>query len=159
MRITKLMGFAVVLVAMAVAVNALAFKTAVVTNGMSITVATTSASSLAFSAATAQDPGVSSSITAGKLTITVNDAMQPDSVYSYEDVVKITNSSAATVSLAYTVTGLTGATAVLKNPSNADIGGTTLGPAASVEVKMVVTVPAGTALGAQTGTIVVTATR
>ncbi len=166
MRLTKLMGFAVVLVAMAVAVNALAFRTAVVTNGMSMTVDTTSASGLAFAAATVPDPGVSSVITDGKLIITVNDKMQPDSIYTYEDVVKITNNSGATVTLSYSTAGLTGGTTLaLKTPANADISGTTLASATSLEVKMVVTVPStfvtngGTLAAAQSGSIIITATR
>lgn len=101
MRITRLMGLATVLVALAAAVNALAFKTATVTNPTTFTVDTTSAAALAFAAATSPGTGFTASIpTTGanqrQLEIVINDKMQPNSVYRFTNVFKVTNTATGT---------------------------------------------------------------
>lgn len=95
MRGMRFLGIAVVLAALAGAVNALAFKYASVDNGLALTVATTSSSALAFDAPTALDPGISVSTAGGtslkQLAVTINDHIQPGSTYKWVSAFKITN--------------------------------------------------------------------
>lgn len=167
MRVTKFMGLAVVLVAMAVMVNTLAFKTAQVTNGLSLTVDTTGNAELAVSASASQDPGISTAVSNGKFTITIADVMQPDSVYTYTESFVVTNSSASSITLTCSASGFTGGvTADLLDTSNASLcGGTALAAAGSQTVRIRVTVPAafvsngGTLNAVQNASIVLTGTR
>lgn len=101
MRITRLMGLAIVWVALAAAVNALAFKTATVTNPTTFTVGSTAGAALAFDAATSPGTGFTTSIPATganqrQLQIVLNDTLQPNSVYRFTRVFKVTNLATGT---------------------------------------------------------------
>lgn len=91
-RYRKVMGLAIVLVALAVAINALAFKTATVTNHASFTVNATKAAALAIQDTTGSERGTGFGTTGvdnGYLTLTINDQMQPNSKYLFKGVFKI----------------------------------------------------------------------
>lgn len=97
MRVTKLMGLAVLLVALAVTMNALAFKTVVVTNPATLTVTGTGTAALAISAATTPGVGFAASEGGGgnqrQWYINFQSAMQPNSVYTYSGVMKVSAST------------------------------------------------------------------
>lgn len=150
MRLSKLMGLAIVLVALAVSVNALAFKTAQVTNNMSLVFQDSTAAGLAFAAAATPDPGVSTALdgTTGITKFTLSQKMQPGSVYTFDPAFKITNNNASgTVTLAYSAITLTGGVTItlLKSGTTTDISdpSVTIAAAGSQDVAIKVTVPAG----------------
>lgn len=108
MRLTRLMGLAVVLVAMATAMNALAFKTATVNNPTSMTVVATNSAIFAFAPIVSTATGFSTSVSAnGQLTIGFVDDMQPNSEYLYEKVFKVSsNVSRSSVAKDIAITGI-----------------------------------------------------
>lgn len=96
----KVLGLAIVLVALAVAINALAFKSASVTNSASFTVSATNAAALAIEAGGTPGTGFSTAgITDGSLTLTINDKMQPNSTYKFSEVFKVTHKATSTNSI------------------------------------------------------------
>lgn len=167
MRVTKFMGLAVVLVAMAVMVNTLAYKTAVVTNGMTITVDTTGSAKLAVAAAAAPDPGLGTSVTNGKLTLTINDKMQPDSVYTFQDAFQVTNSDAANaITLTCSTSGFSGVgvTVTILDSTDASIcgPGKVIAASGTQQFRLQVSVDStfsGTLNSAINGSFVLTGTR
>lgn len=95
MRMTKVLGLAVLLVAMAVAVNALAFKSADVTSSMKFKVVSTELAGLALLQGAGD--GADSTIGAdGIMTIGLSTSPQPNSTYVYTDVFRVKNNAAAT---------------------------------------------------------------
>lgn len=164
MNVKKLMGLAVVLVALAVAVNALAFKTANVTNTSSITVDTTSSAALKITAGTGS--GFSSNIGAnGYLDIVFSQKMQPNSDYLFGPVFTVTNTNTALVNLSYTVSGNANGLQVelYKDAAGGALPATLAANTGNTDVYIKVTVPAGyvagggTLGGAQTPSIKITA--
>lgn len=92
MRITKLMGMAVILVALAATISALAYNTATVSNGFSMTVAYTGAA-LDVQPATGVDSGIQAMASKGYVNITMNDKIGQNSTYVYDPVIKIKNNT------------------------------------------------------------------
>lgn len=93
MRITKLLGLSVVLVALAVVINALAFKSATVTNPTSFTVSSTTSAALSFSdtlvGGATRSNGVTVDIVDRQLSIDFTDNFQPNSRYRYLNVFNV----------------------------------------------------------------------
>ncbi|HYG60539.1 MAG TPA: hypothetical protein VD902_20905 [Symbiobacteriaceae bacterium] len=110
MRFSKVLGLAVVLVALAVTLNALAFKTAEVTSSASFTVVTSGSAALAVTAADSDaDPGIDTDETPGVFSLTINDQVQPNSKYLFKNVMKVANGTGRTStiqSLDYDIDGL-----------------------------------------------------
>lgn len=157
MRITKLMGLAVTMVALAVTINALAFQTASVTNAMSITVSSTTSAGLAFDAPAGSPDGATVSTASNELSVTFTENVQPNSTYTFDPVFKITNNSSSAKTLGYSSSGFTGLTVVLyQTGTTNDLSGYSLGAGLSVEVKVSVQTNTGTTTGAKSGSIVVT---
>lgn len=109
MRITKLLGLAVVLVAMAVAINALAFKTADVTNNMALKIVGTETAALAMLPGTGD--GAGSVVGAdGILKIALAKFPQPGSTYVFDDVFRVKNNAAASRTITLPASVLLGTT-------------------------------------------------
>lgn len=166
MRISKLMGLAVTIVALAVSMNALAYKTAVVTNGLTITVDTSANAELAVAAAVSPDPGVSTAVSSGKFMLTIADVMQPDSVYTFQDAFQVTNNDAANaITLTCSSSGFDAAVTVdILDSTNASIcgGGKVIAASGTEQFRVRVTVGAayaGALGGTVNGSMVLTGTR
>jgi hypothetical protein len=165
MRISKLMGLAVFVVALAVTINALAYKTAVVTSGLSITVDTSANAELAIAAPTSADPGITTSVTNGKFSLVVDDIMQPDSVYTYHDALKVTNNASHTITLTCATTGFDAAISIALRDAADDsiLCGTAFATTVSKEVRLEITVAdtftAGSLGTLAAGSLVLTGTR
>jgi hypothetical protein len=161
MNSKKWIGLAVLVVALIMAINAFAYRTASVTNGFSITVDSTNNAALAIDAPTTPDPGITATISGGKMNLTVNEKVQPDSVYSFEDVLKITNKTGYPVTLAHSFTGgASGLTVTLTRHDGSPLG--VLPAGQSIECKLTVATTAGYggSLGAITsGSLVIDGTR
>lgn len=164
MRLSKVMGLAVVLVALAVAINALAFKTASVTNSASFTISASKDAALGIDAGTTPGTGFTlSGQNTGAATLTIDDNMQPNSVYTFGQVFKLVNhaNSGSITLTGYTAT-VTGGGATIKlykAGTSDEIGaGTaiTLGVGGSMDVDMEVTVTG--AAGAKSASIVINGT-
>lgn len=153
----KVMGLAIVLVALAVAINALAFKTATVQNAATFTVSATNAAALAIEADATPGTGFTTAgIGTGYLTLTIDDNMQPNSVYTFDDVFKITNKASNTTTsitgINYSLSGLDAAIATVKLLDSADgtqVSNETLASGASITVDLEITVLSTAALGAE----------
>lgn len=156
--------------ALAILVSASAYKTAIVTNPTTFTVDTTGNASLAMAAGTSPDAGVTVTVSGRRLTITINDTMQPGSVYTFSDVFRITNTGPvgggpyASVSLSYAATdgwpaGVT--LALLQTGTSNDLGTVILNNTTmtSVEADIRITVDAGYAGSGGTFGISVTGSR
>lgn len=100
MKLTKLMGLAVVVVALAAAMNALAFKQATIKNDFALSVKSTGVATIALNTVASPSPGVSSSISTGILSVTFTDILQPNGVYTYDNVFSILNNASYPVDLA-----------------------------------------------------------
>lgn len=135
-RYRKVMGLAIVLVALAVAINALAFKTASVTNQAHLTISASKSAALSIDAAAS--PGTGFQILGhdtNSMELTIQDQMQPNSTYLFSNVFRIIdNAQSGTVTLAAPViNGLAGATVTLYKAGTATLaggtvsGGTTIG--------------------------------
>ena len=155
MRLSKVMGLAVIIVALAAVMNAMAYKTATVTNPTSFTVTSTTGAALAFSKADNEGTGFQTSVPdAGsnqrQLQIIITDNMQPGSVYKFTNVFSVTNAiSGAVVDLTYSPDALGQGITVQLLANGVDLKSTTLGGTSptSVAVDMIVTVS-----GSYTGT-------
>lgn len=161
MRFTKLMGAAVVVVGLAVALNALAFKTASVTNAASFTVSATQSAALAIEAAAPAGTGFTTNgLATGYLTLSIDDQMQPNSIYKFANVFQITNKAANTTT---SITGINYTAAVdpnvvvklYKAGTPQELTNETLAAAASVAVDMEIEVKAGAALATKNFNIVI----
>jgi hypothetical protein len=171
MRISKLMGLAVSVVALAVTINALAYQTAVVTNGMTITVDNSSAAQLAIDAPTDLDPGITTAEVAGKFSFTVADVMQPDSVYTFHNAFKVTNNAGHSINLSCSPTGLDSAISIVLRdaapPNNSvpcdNVGVIAIAAAGTKEFRLQVTVASSFTPGSLGdvvgGSLVLTGTR
>jgi hypothetical protein len=157
----KWIGLAVILVALIMAINAFAYRTASVTNDFSITVDSTNNAALAIDAPTTPDPGITATISAGKMNLTINEKVQPHSDYLFEDVLKIKNNTGYPVNLSYSFTGgASGLTVTLRRADGSALG--TLPAGQSIECELLVSTSAtyGGTLGAVTsGSLVIDATR
>lgn len=91
----RLLTVALVVGALVILVSALAYQTASVTNPTSFVVDTTGNAALAMAPGTTPDTGVTVSVAGRRLSITINDKLQPGSVYKFSDVFKITNTGPA----------------------------------------------------------------
>jgi hypothetical protein len=94
MRARKLIGLAVLLVALAMVVNALAYSKATVKNTTSFNIDTTGSATLAIDkspAVTTPTPGLSVDDADGYLKISISDTIQPNATYMYGPVFKIVN--------------------------------------------------------------------
>lgn len=90
----RLLGLAVVLVALAVIVNALAISSADVTNKVTVSVVGSKDALLAFDTTGADDQDLAVSGTSGgQMTITIDDGIQRNSNYTFSPAFKITNNS------------------------------------------------------------------
>lgn len=90
----RLLGLAVVLVALAVIVNALAISSASVTNAVTVSVVGSNTALLAFDTTGADDDDLAiSGASAGQMTITIDDGIQKNSSYTFSPAFKITNNS------------------------------------------------------------------
>jgi hypothetical protein len=83
---------AVVLVALAATISALAYNTATVTNGFSMTVAYTGAA-LDVQPASGVDSGVQAMSARGYVNITMNDKIGQNASYVYDPIIKIKNNT------------------------------------------------------------------
>lgn len=161
---TRLFGVAVVLTALAAAMNAMAYRTAQVTNQANFALVNTTAAELAFGAPTTPDPGLTIDTTGGTLLITVNEDIQKKSVYTWNQTFKITNNATYPVTLSYAVVGASwpsGVTLKLYEAgTTTEISTNPLAAAASRDVDMELTVDNTAALAAAaTYDFTVTATR
>lgn len=164
MRLTKLMAIAVVVAGLGVALNALAFKTASVTNAASFTVESTDSAALAIEAAAVPgvDTGFSTSgLSTGSMTLTINDKMQPNSTYTFSNVFMITNKASNTTT-AITGVGYSDTASASVADVTLYVAGTsteltneTLASGASVAVDMEITVEDNAALGAESFDIII----
>jgi|GEM_PF-2890488 len=109
-RYRKVMGLAIVLVALAVAINALAFRTATITNTAKITVVKTNGAAVALDVPVDIGTGVSANVDANYLTIDITDAMQPNSVYEFAKVLSLTNNTGRIVNITSLVMTFDGGT-------------------------------------------------
>ncbi|HWI63373.1 MAG TPA: hypothetical protein VNT75_16170 [Symbiobacteriaceae bacterium] len=156
----RILGFGVVLVALAFIVNALALSSAQVTNKLTIPVTTTDNALIAFKAPTSLDSDITLTATgANQMAITVQDGVQPNSTYIFDQVFRITNNSADNVVLGVTFPSTTGLTITLANSvGGATIAGMVLNAGSSIDVKMTV-VADGTATSLTNGDLVISATK
>lgn len=165
MKFSKVMGVALVLVALAVAVNALAFSTAAVTNEASFTISATKDAALAINTTTAPGKGFTMSVASGSGSLAINDTMQPNSVYTFSKVFSITHNAADTapITLGSLTTDLPAAAGTIKlyeaGTKNEITNKLLATKGASVDVDLEVSVLDGAALGTQTFSIVVNATQ
>lgn len=157
---TRLLGLAVVMVALAVIVNALALSSASVTNKLSIPVTTTDTALIAFEAPTTPDADITlTAVGANQMTVSVDTGIQPNSTYVFDQVFAVTNNSGNAVTLGVTYPATTGLTITLANAAGgADLNGLSLGIGASVNVKMTVVAAAGAA-SLVNGDLIISATR
>lgn len=155
----RLLGIAVLLVALAVIVNAMALSSAQVTSAMSIPIVNTSAALIALSAAASQDLDLNVSIVDGQLLLAVEDGVQPYSIYTFDSAFKITNNSDDNVLVTISTSGTpAGVTLTFADGLNDPITSYLLNTATSVNVKL--TVDTGAATLATAGiSVVVTAAR
>lgn len=160
---SKLVGGVVVLVALGSMLTATAFKTAAVTNNMSITVATTGSAALAMAAPITPDNGVATTVVSGQLLITVNDQMQPGSTYCFSPAFNVKNTGASAPTFTFvapTITGMPG-TATLTlfksggSPCSTSLTGQTLASNGSTDVDMQIVIPSLTTLATSSPTIVI----
>lgn len=170
MKVNRLVGLAVVLIAFAALTNTTAFKTASVTNNTSIQVVTTQSAGLALSAASSQDSGIVPSFTGGQMTLTFADKLQPGSTYCFSPAFTITNTQNAgqTVGIltldAPVITGMPGtATMTLYRSGGSSCATTflnsTIAAAGSADIDLQIVVPAGTSLATSTPAIQINAHR
>lgn len=100
MRMSKVIGGVIVLLAFGSVVSTNAFKTASVTNNLPITVAITASAALGMGAPASTDNGITlSPAGANQMTITVNEPMQPGSTYCFSSAFNIKNATSYTVTL------------------------------------------------------------
>ncbi|MBI3968297.1 MAG: hypothetical protein HY329_21885 [Chloroflexi bacterium] len=169
---TKFMGIAVLFVALAVTANAFAYRSAVVTNALTLTVDSTTAAALAFDSAGVgtQDSGITvdTALSLGKMTLQVDTTthkLQPDSVYTFQPAFKITNKTADDITLSATTTSSdpTVTVTLLASDCSGAFNGLVLQESTNVADNyspcLRIAVAAGTTLVAKTGTIVVTGSR
>lgn len=109
---TRLLGLAVVLVAMGILVNALAVtKADVKTNALSFDIVNTSSALIGLKSGDNQDKDVSfvaTGGTSGKLaSITIATGLQPGSSYVFQDAFQIVNNSANTNGVTVSLTDVT----------------------------------------------------
>lgn len=163
-RYRKVMGLAIVLVALAVAINALAFKTASVTNSATLTVAATQGSALGIDVGTAPGSGFGTDFASNYLKLTIADKMQPNSTYTFNDVFKIKHGASEAS------TAITGIDYLTNLPASVGtirlmVGATELGDtganslansSATMDVDLEITIKDTAALGAQTFSITIT---
>lgn len=160
---SKLVGGVVVLIALGSMLTATAFKTAAVTNNMSITVASTGSAALAMAAPATWDSGLNPTVVSGQLLVTINDAMQPGSTYCFSPAFKVTNTGASAPTFTFTaptITGMPGtATMTLYksggSPCSTALTGQTLGSDGSTDVDIQIVIPALTALATSSPTVVI----
>jgi hypothetical protein len=101
----RLLGLAVVLVAIAAIVNALALSEATIKNGFSISVENTTNAMIALAPAAGNDKDVDVETAAnGYLELSFADGFQRNSTYKFSPAFKITNNSKETVDMAVTFT-------------------------------------------------------
>jgi len=161
MRFSKLMGLAIVLVALAVAINALAFKSAEVTNAATFTVSATDSAALAIKAATTPGTGfTASNLGTGFLTLAITDNMQPNSKYKFSGVFKISNTTASNITgVGYTTTfpAAVGTITLLDASDSTPLSNETLAtPGGAIDVDMEITLLSTATTGAKTFNIVIT---
>jgi hypothetical protein len=164
-RMNKLIGVIVVLMALGSIINATAFKTAAVTNNMAITVDTTANAALAMAAATAQDSGITVTAPTGQLLLTLTDKMQPGSTYCFSGAFKVTNTGVGAPTFTFTApttTGLPGSVTLSLfqggAPCSTTLTGQTLIANASSNVEMQIVVPTGTPLASSSPTLTINGT-
>jgi hypothetical protein len=162
MRLTKFMGLAVVLVALAVTLNALAFSTAKVTNSATFTVAATGSAALAISST--PGTGLSADVTSNYLKLTVNDKMQPNSTYLFSNAITTTNKSSGAINLTgYSATANGVTVKLYKAGTNTELGAVGAQSLAtandSLTFDMEVTVDKAATTGAQTVDITINASQ
>ena len=159
----RLFGLAVVVVAMAVIVNALALSSASVTNKLTLAVTTTDDALIAFETPTALDSDISlTAVGANQMSFAVDVGVQPNSTYVFDQVFRITNNSDDTVVLGATMPTATGLTITLANTiGGTNLVGMTLNSGASVDLKMTVVADntATTASSLTNADLVITATK
>lgn len=155
----RLIGMAVLLVALAVIINAMALSSAQVTSTMDIPIVNTSTALIALSAADSQDLDLNADTTTGQLVLTVEDGVQPYSSYTFDGALKITNNSDDNVLVTLSTSGTpAGVTLTFADGADAPITSYLLNTAASVNVKLTVDTAAAT-LATAGISVVVTAAR
>ncbi len=160
----RFLGLAVTLVALAVMVNALALKSATI-NGttVSIPIVNSSAALIAIGGATVSpDPDVIVTDSGGVATISVQDGLQPNSSYSFGNVLTITNNSETDVTLSISVGDLTGtginAITFYDSATSTAFTSGSLAKNTSITLTMSIDVSATAPLGTKTPAITVSAT-
>lgn len=158
---TRLLGLAVVMVAMAVMVNAMALSSFTQANSFTLSVVTPDLALVAFDTATGADGDVTVDLSAGKLDLTFAHGVQQNSTYEFSPAFKIKNNSKNAVNLGW-VAGAgapTGVTVTFHNAAdNVQLTSLPAEMAAWIDVKVKV-VASGTAAGGGTYGMTLTATR
>lgn len=143
---SRLLGLAVVLVALAVIINALALETATITNKITITVAGNGSSMIGITTATAvQDADVSVSDTNNQAVITLSDPLQAGAVYVFDAAFAVVNRSSQAIDFTVTPPAVSnGVTIAFAQSDEAGaLAWTNLAAGAQAWVKMTVTTAEG----------------
>lgn len=134
----RFLGLAVVLVALAVIVNALALSSATITSPLTVSVVNTDTALLAFSAVSpGGDPDLTVSGNAASLSLAVQDGIQRNSSYTFAPAFMITNNSADTLNLTVSGTATNGVTITAAALTSGTHGSfTAVGPGKTVHVSL-----------------------
>lgn len=142
----KILGIAVIIVALGVLVNALALSSATVkNNAISIPIVATNSALIAIQGGTDGDLTFGVDATGKQAKVTVNTGLQADSSYTFNSAFVVANnsSSATNITIPQTIT-VSGVSVDLTQTSGEPITAVAVN-ATPLTVKMVVTVPAGQA--------------
>lgn len=143
----KILGIAVIVVALGVLVNALALSSATVSNNaVNIPIVATNSALIAVQGGTDGDITFGTDATGKQAKMTVSTGLQADSSYTFDSAFQVTNnsSSATKISIPNTIT-VSGVTVTLTDSAGAAITNTSVPAGNSLGVKMAVAVPAGQA--------------
>lgn len=144
----KILGIAVIVVAMGVLVNALALTSASVkNNAVSVPVVATGSALVALTAPTTPDVDLTYGLDAGnQFMMTVKTGLQADSNYTFDPAFKITNNSGSATKISLPASVTTGGVTVYFYQAGTSTPLTTpVSVTTSQDIKMVIDVPAGTA--------------
>lgn len=142
----KILGLAVIVVAMGVLVNALALTSATVkNNAINIPIVATDAALISIGAGSDVDVTFGTDPTGKQAKISVGTGLQADSSYTFESAFVITNRSATATKITIPNTiSTSGVTVTLSKTDDSAITDVSVN-ATPLPVKMVVTVPSGQA--------------
>lgn len=166
----KVMGLAIVLVALAVAINALAFNTASVTSSATFTISGTGSAALGIDTHGTPGTGFTVGGTSNSYaTIAIADQMQPNSTYTFTNVFLIENNNPGGSGRNINLSAISfspalpaGLTVTLYKSGTGDLIGTgsavSVAAGASMSVDMTVSIGSAVAVGAQNLGIVINGT-